>query len=130
MQIYRKIYEKIEREDGEIHATYPSTKYLAPFRARLKSDDYPPTCISPPVGSDLECRVSRAASEACRLEAMKSRAPGQDLCVTLISAGSIPGKRDIELQSETRTWAVFWMYLGSIFSLSVRGLGEGMAGDP
>lgn len=38
---------------------------------------------------------------------MKLRASGQDLCVTLISAGSIPGKRDIELQSETRTWAVF-----------------------
>lgn len=38
---------------------------------------------------------------------MKLRALGQDLCVTLISAGSIPGKRDIELQSETRTWAVF-----------------------
>lgn len=38
---------------------------------------------------------------------MKLRASGQDLCVTLISAGSIPGKRDIELQSEARTWAVF-----------------------
>lgn len=42
-----------------------------------------------------------------RRKAMKLRASGQDLCVTLISAGSIPGKRDIELQSETRTWAVF-----------------------
>lgn len=38
---------------------------------------------------------------------MKLRASGQDLRVTLISSGSIPGKRDIELQSETRTWAVF-----------------------
>lgn len=51
---------------------------------------------------------------------MKLRASGQDLRVTLISSGSIPGKRDIELQSETRTWAVFGCTSGSIFSMSVR----------
>jgi len=52
---------------------------------------------------------------------MKPRGPGQDLRVTLISSGSIPGKRDIELQSETRTWAVFGCTLfGSILSPSAR----------
>lgn len=55
---------------------------------------------------------------------MKLRASGQDLRVTLISAGSIPGKRDIELQSEIRTWAVFGC-TSSIFSLSVQGDSEG-----
>lgn len=54
---------------------------------------------------------------------MKLRAPGQDLRVTLISAGSIPGKRDIELQSETRTWAVF----GCTSGLSSLYLREGTA---
>lgn len=54
---------------------------------------------------------------------MKLRASGQDLRVTLISAGSIPGKRDIELQSETRTWAVF----GCTSSLSSLYLCKGIA---
>lgn len=54
---------------------------------------------------------------------MKLRASGQDLRVTLISAGSIPGKRDIELQSETRTWDVF----GCTSSLSSLYLCKGIA---
>jgi len=61
---------------------------------------------------------------------MKLRASGQDLRVTLISTGSISGKRDIELQSETRTWAVFGCTSESIFSLSVQEDSEGMAEDP